>query len=102
MLFMVTLSYEPQNRDEIVKRRAEKGALIPEGVKTIGEWTSIGGGKVFRLVETEDPSAMMQGGHGMGRFGKNCSPRCNGFRDFDDYRIAEYGKVYLHQFQFLN
>jgi hypothetical protein len=70
MLFMVTLNYEPQNRDEIVKRRAEKGALVPEGVKTIGEWTSIGGGKVFRLVETEDPSAMMQGVMAWGDLGK--------------------------------
>lgn len=39
MLFMIIFNYEPQNRDEIVKRRMEKGSLIPEGVKTIGEWT---------------------------------------------------------------
>ena len=35
MQFMVIFNYEPQNRDEIVKRRMEKGALIPEG----GEYT---------------------------------------------------------------
>ena len=70
MQFMVIFNYEPQNRDEIVKRRMEKGALIPDGVKTMGEWTGIGGGRVFRLVEATDSAAMMQGIMAWGDLGK--------------------------------
>ena len=70
MLFMIIFNYEPQNRDEIVKRRMEKGALIPEGVKTIGEWTGIGGGRVFRIAEATDPAAMMQGVMAWGDLGR--------------------------------
>jgi len=28
-------------------------------MESFGEWSSLGGGRVFRLVETTDPSAMM-------------------------------------------
>ena len=44
MLFMTVFNYEPQNRDEIVKRRAEKGGLVPEGMKVIGEWSCVKSG----------------------------------------------------------
>ena len=70
MLFMVIFNYEPQNRDEIVKRRMEKGPLIPEGVKTIGEWTGIGGGRVFRVAEATDPAEMMKGVMAWGDLGR--------------------------------
>ena len=59
MLFMTIFKYEPQNRDEIVKRRAEKGRLVPENLKVLGEWSCLTGGQVFRLVETNDPTTMM-------------------------------------------
>ena len=58
MLFMTIYTYEAQKRDEVVKRRAEKGAMIPEGMKVVGEWSYIGGGRVFRLVEAEDSKAV--------------------------------------------
>jgi len=59
MLFMTVFNYEPQNRDEIVKRRAEKGELVPEGMKVIGEWSCVKSGQVFRLVDTNDSATMM-------------------------------------------
>ena len=55
MLFMSIFTYEPEKRDEVIKRRAEKGAMIPEGMKVIGEWSDTSGGRVFRLVEMDDP-----------------------------------------------
>ena len=58
MLFMTIFKFEPENRDELVKRRSEKGRMIPEGIKIIGEWSCVKGGQVFRLVETDDPQAM--------------------------------------------
>ena len=59
MLFMTIFQYEPQNRDEIVKRRSEKGGLVPEGVKVVGEWSCVKSGQVFRLVDSDDSAAMM-------------------------------------------
>jgi len=55
MLYMSIYTYEPEKRASVIKRRAEKGATVPEGMKVIGEWSAIGGGRVFSLVEMEDP-----------------------------------------------
>ena len=59
MLFMTIYTYEPENRDAILKRRAEKGQLVPAGTKIVGEWSSLAGHRVFRLVEVDDPRAML-------------------------------------------
>lgn len=58
MLFMSIATYEPEKRNEVIKRRVESGTMSPpKGTKIIGEWTVIGGGKVFRLVDVEDSKA---------------------------------------------
>ena len=54
MLFMTVYTYPPGNRNEVIKRRLEKGAQTPEGVKVLGEWSYIGSGRVFRLIEAAD------------------------------------------------
>ena len=59
MLFMSISSWEPEKRDEVVKRFAEKGAMTLPGRKVIGTWNQIGGNRVFRLVEIEDPKALV-------------------------------------------
>ena len=59
MLFMSIYTYEPGNRDAVIKRRAEKGASVPAGVKIVGEWSSIAGLRVFRLTEADDPKAFL-------------------------------------------
>ena len=59
MLFMTIYTYEPEKRDEVIKRRAEKGAITPEGMKVIGEWSAPGAGRVFMLVETDEPKALL-------------------------------------------
>ena len=56
---MVIYTYEPQNREAVIKRRAEKGALVSPGAKIVGEWSSLTGHRSFRLVEVEDPRAML-------------------------------------------
>ena len=58
MLFMGIFTYEPEKRTEVIKRRAEKGPMV-EG-KIIGEWGSIAGGLVYRVVEIDDPKAMLK------------------------------------------
>ena len=59
MLFMTIYTYEPGNRDEIIKRRLERGTNIPEGVKIVGEWSSLGGGRGFMVFEAQDPKVIM-------------------------------------------
>ena len=61
MLFMIIYTWEPGQRNEVVKRRMQKGRLIPEGVKVLGEWTDLGGGRGFLLVESNDSKALMSG-----------------------------------------
>ena len=56
---MSIYTYEPENRDAIIKRRAEKGALTPPRVKVLGEWSRLAGHRVFRLSEVEDPKAFL-------------------------------------------
>ena len=55
MLFLTIYTWEPEKRDVITKRRAEKGNMVPKGVKIIGEWTDLGGGRGFMLFETAEP-----------------------------------------------
>ena len=57
MLFMAIFTFDTQKRDEVIKRRAEKGAMF--GGKIIGEWSAIAGGRVFRVVDTDDPKVML-------------------------------------------
>jgi hypothetical protein len=59
MLFMTIYTYEPEKREAVIKRRAEKGAMAPPGMKIVGEWSDITGGRVFRLVEVDDPRVML-------------------------------------------
>jgi uncharacterized protein with GYD domain len=59
MLFMTIYTYSPENRDAVIKRRVEKGGLLPPGVKAVGEWSSTSGHKVFRIIDADDPKALM-------------------------------------------
>ena len=75
MLFMSIVTWEPEKRDEVVKRFAEKGAMTISGRKVIGTWNAIGGNRVFRLVEIEDPKAMVEAAFTSSDLGKlECVP----------------------------
>ena len=56
---MIVYTFSPENRDAVVKRRVEQGALVPPGGKVVGEWASTAGQLVFRLLETDDPKVLM-------------------------------------------
>ena len=58
MLFMTIYTYEPGQQNEIAKRRLEKGTVVPEGVKVIGEWSHVGGGRGFIVFEAKDSKVM--------------------------------------------
>jgi len=59
MLFMSIITWEPEKRDEVIKRFTEKGGITLPGRKVIGTWSAIGGNRAFRLVEIEDPKALV-------------------------------------------
>jgi hypothetical protein len=59
MLFMSTYTFEPGQRNEVIRRRLEKGTGAREGLKMIGEWYYVGAHKGFMLFEADDPKAMM-------------------------------------------
>lgn len=58
MLFMTVFTYQPQARDEVMRRRVEKGPMMPNGMKLLGEWSHVGSGRVFRLIDVEDAAAL--------------------------------------------
>ena len=60
MLFMIIYTWEPGQRDALIKRRTEKGGpSLAEGVQKIHEWLDAGGGRGFMVFETNDPRAIM-------------------------------------------
>ena len=60
MLFMSVFTFSPDKRNEVIRRRQE-GPKLSKGTKLIGEWAVIGKNMVYRLFETEDPKAMLDG-----------------------------------------
>jgi len=60
MFFMNIYTFEPGQRNAIVKRRMEKkGPALAEGVKKVCEWLDVGGGRGFIVIEANDPKAVM-------------------------------------------
>ena len=60
MLFMFTGKVKPENRKAFVKRGIEKGQMLPEGMKLVGHWASLGTGKTYVVAETDDPIKIYQ------------------------------------------
>jgi hypothetical protein len=54
MLFMCIYTWKPGQRNEVIKRRIQ-GPALPEGMKAIGEWVEVGGGRSFRIIDVSDP-----------------------------------------------
>lgn len=60
MLFMNIYTWEPGQRDALIKRRREKkGPALSGGIKKIHEWLDAAGGRGFMVFETDDPRAIM-------------------------------------------
>ena len=58
MLFMDIWTWEPEKRDEMVKRAAEW--KCPTGMKELGYWVDLTGNRVFSLYEVEDPAVLLE------------------------------------------
>ena len=59
MLFVAISTWEPERRDEVDKRAAAM-AKIPEGIKFIGSWVDLAGGRIFEVFEAADPKAVIE------------------------------------------
>jgi hypothetical protein len=70
MLFMTVYTYEPGNRQAVIRKRAEQGQLLPPGAKTLGEWSAVGGGPVFRLVEVDSVQTLLAAANPWADLGK--------------------------------
>ncbi len=64
MLLMATDTWETGQRDEIFKRLVEKGQMIPESVKILGQWADVSGCRSYTLCQTDDSKALAQWGLG--------------------------------------
>lgn len=71
MLFLVIFDYAPGNRDKLMDKYIKKGPMLPEGFKVVGMWSSIGGGRVCSVYETNDPEALAKFGHEWNDLGKS-------------------------------
>ena len=64
MLLMGIDTWAPAQRDEIFKRLMEKGNMVPDNVKILGQWADVSGCRSFILCETDDEKALAQWGLG--------------------------------------
>jgi hypothetical protein len=58
MLFMTMFQWEPGKTDEIMQTRMKEN--VPSGVKVIKEWVALDTNMVFRLIDTNDPIALLK------------------------------------------
>jgi len=63
MLYMNILTWDPDKRDAVTER-ANKIGMQHEGIKVIGTWTDVNGGRCFQLTEeAEDPKFSLKANH---------------------------------------
>ena len=55
MHYMIIYKFDPEKRDAVIKRRVEKGPMVPKGMRVLGEWSDITGLRIFKVVEVNDP-----------------------------------------------
>lgn len=60
MLFTISWTFDPKNRDAAIKRFLESGGAPPKGVKMLGRWHAVGGATGIAVAETSDPSLMQK------------------------------------------
>jgi hypothetical protein len=56
MLFMVIERFKNRDAAPVYKRFAERGRMMPDGLKYIDSWVEKNFDRCFQLMETEDPA----------------------------------------------
>ena len=63
MLYMTIITWEPPQRDAVAKRFATLGPKHPAGVKVLGHWVDVNGGRAFELTDwppAVDPKILVE------------------------------------------
>jgi hypothetical protein len=55
---MIMFQWEPGKTEEIMQRRMKES--VPSGVNVIKEWVALDTNIVFRLIDTNDPVALLK------------------------------------------
>jgi len=58
MLYISVFTFSPEKRELVIKRRRQEGAMSRG--KILAEWITIGGGRIFGVVDVDNPSLMLQ------------------------------------------
>ena len=60
MLFMVIEHFKGRDPGPVYKRFAEKGRLMPDGLKYVNSWIEVGMDRCFQVMETDDPILLQE------------------------------------------
>jgi hypothetical protein len=60
MLFMVIEHFKGHDPGPVYKRFAEKGRLVPDGLKYVHSWIEVGMDRCFQVMETDDPILLQE------------------------------------------
>jgi hypothetical protein len=52
MLYLTITTWEPPQREAVIKRFATQGVKLPAGYKSLGMWGDVCGGRIFQLVDS--------------------------------------------------
>lgn len=60
MLFMVIEHFKGHNPAPVYKRFAERGRLMPEGLRYVNSWIEVGMDRCFQVMETDEPILLQE------------------------------------------
>lgn len=57
---MVIEHFKDRNPAPVYKRFAERGRLMPEGLRYVSSWIEVGMDRCFQVMETDDPILLQE------------------------------------------
>lgn len=57
---MVIEHFKDHNAAPVYKRFAERGRLMPEGLRYVNSWIEVGMDRCFQVMETDDPVLLQE------------------------------------------
>ena len=60
MLFMVVEHFKDRNPAPVYKRFAEKGRMMPDGLKYVNSWIEVGMDRCFQVMECDDAALLQE------------------------------------------
>jgi len=60
MLFMVIEHFKGRDPKRVYERFAERGRLMPDGLKYVNSWIEVGMDRCFQVMETDQPILLQE------------------------------------------